>query len=56
MTNISMPSKKAPAKLKSVSKPKLAAPRPSTNAPLLVKHEAARERQPLTLRLLPSEE
>jgi len=33
VTNISMLSKKAPAKLKSVSKPKLATPRPSTNGP-----------------------
>ena len=33
VTNISVPSKKGPAKLKSASKSKLATPQPSTNAP-----------------------
>ena len=33
VTNISVLSKRAPTKLKSISKPKLATPRPSSNAP-----------------------
>ena len=33
VTNISVPSKKGPAKLKSTSKPKSATPRPSVDAP-----------------------
>ena len=54
--NILVLSKKAPAKPKSTSKPKPALHGHLQMLPLLAEHEVARERQPLTLRLLLSGE